>query len=503
MSKKFVKFIAIIIALALIITSFSFVFFMPGAYAATKETQNVYATTLAAKEAPILASLNTNTTTYLKHRMEIMQSYFEFLHKYFKDEVDYEFLTKAAMDGATDALGDQFTDFYIYEEEKEAFESAVSNEYAGVGVTMQEQNGKKIVISVNPFGPAYAAGVKAGDVFTNIAGKSAEDMTINDISNALRGEPGTNVTFVVDRNGQSLTFTITRAKIDADSIAYEVINDNVGYMKVASFDANTAEEFKLAKIDLVNHGADSLLIDLRDNGGGYIQSAIDMADQLLSKGSTITHYARKGEVLQTQKSTGAITSELPVVLLVNENSASATELFAGAMQDNKAATLVGTTTFGKGVAQQLVTLEGGDSAKVSIFYFLTPNKHDIDKVGITPDVVVRNGEINSAADIETYKAFAPMSEEKKPKVGDIGLNVYGAQQRLAFLGYFKGDVTGTMDAATGEAVKKFQKDEGLYPYATLDFSTMSKLETAAYNKAYGVYVGEDHQLNKALEILKK
>ena len=489
MSKKFVKLIAIVIAMALIITSFSFVFFLPGTYAATKS-------------APLAAVSDKNTTTYLKHRMEIMQSYFEFLHKYFKDEVDYELLTKAAMDGATDALGDEYSDFYIYEEEKEQFESTVSNQYAGIGVTMQEQDGVKMIVSVNPFGPAYSAGVKAGDVFTSIDGKSTKDMTLSDISNALRGEPGTKVTFVVDRNGQSFTFNITRAKIDADSLAYEVINGDVGYIKVASFDANTADEFKLAKIALVNQGAESLLIDIRDNGGGYIQSAINMADQLLPKGSIITHYARQGELLQTQKSTGARTSELPVVLLVNEYSASATELFAGAMQDNKVATLVGTTTFGKGIAQQLITLEGGDSAKVSVFYFLTPNKHDIDKVGITPDIVVRNGEINSDADIQKYNAFAPMSEAEKPKVGDTGLNVYGAQQRLAFLGYYKGEITGTMDAATGDAVKKFQKDEGLYPYATLDFTTRDKLEVAAYNKAYGVYVGEDHQLNKALEILK-
>ncbi|MBR5315157.1 MAG: hypothetical protein IKU44_00065, partial [Firmicutes bacterium] len=152
MSKKFVKLIAIVIALALIITSFSFVFFLPGAYAATKEAPVLYG--VASGTQPD-SDPEKNTATYLKHRMEIMKSYFEFLHTYFKDEVDYEFLTKAAMDGATEALGDEYTDFYVYEEEKEQFESTVSNEYAGVGVTMQEQGDKKMIVSVNPFGPAY------------------------------------------------------------------------------------------------------------------------------------------------------------------------------------------------------------------------------------------------------------------------------------------------------------------------------------------------------------
>ena len=480
-NKNFVKAIALVIALALIITSFSFLFFLPSAYAGTKE----------------------NTKEVLKHRLEIMESYFEFLNTYFKDEIDYVDLTKAAMDGATDSLGDKYTDFYITSDEKEAFENSVSNEYSGIGVTMQEMSGQKTIVEVNSFGPAYGAGVRIGDIIKKIDGKDATNMTLTEVSNSLRGEPGTTVSLTVDRAGQEMTFKITRQKVNAASISYELREDGIGYMKVASFDEDTAKEAKLAKLALINKGAKSLIIDLRDNGGGYIQSAIDMADLFLPTDKYITHFERRDEVLESYKSTNAIKAQVPTVLLVNEYSASATELFAGALQDNDAATLVGTTTFGKGIAQQLLTFASGDSAKVSVFYFLTPDKHDIQGVGITPDYIVKNGSPRNDALVEKYGSFAPMAEQEKPTIGDVGLNVYGAQQRLAMLGYYEGSINGAMDAATGEAVKKFQKAEGLYPYPTLDYTTMSRLETAAYNHAYGVGTGEDLQLAKAIELLNK
>lgn len=485
MNKKMVKAIALIICLALVITSFSFVFFLPTVFAETKEN-----------------SEDTTSIEYLNEKVLLLREYFQWIVTNYKDKVDYELLFDGAMTGATDALGDIYSQYFPSEEEAKEFIETVSGEYVGLGITVQGSNDTKTIVEVNPDGSAYKAGVQAGDIILKINGKDAKSLSLEEATKEMKGEEGTKATLIVERNGKQITFTIERQKISVRNLSYELRDGNVGYIKINRIDDDIATEFKLAKIALINSGAESLLIDLRDNPGGSMEQAMDIASQLLPEGAVITHYVQQGEVIVTQKATGNMTSKLPTVLLVNENSASASEVIAGALQDNKAATLVGTTTFGKGIAQSLVELTTGESTKISVFYFVTPDKHDIHGVGVTPDYVVQNGTGTSAAYIQEYEGFAPMSEAAKPTIGDTGLNVYGAQQRLKFLGYYTGIVNGTMDSATGEALKKFQKDSGLYPYATLDNTTRTQLETAAYNKAYGINAGEDLQMEKALEVLK-
>ena len=194
---------------------------------------------------------------------------------------------------------------------------------------------------------------------------------------------------------------------------------------------------------------------------------------------------------------------MPVVLLVNEGTASASEILAGAWQDSDTALIVGVTTYGKGVAQQVVELPNGGSMKLSSFYFLTPLEHTIDKTGISPDFTIQNLQTVASAEIKaSYLGFAPMAETTKPKAGDTGLNVYGAQQRLKFLGY-KTAATGTMDAATVTAVKAFQKEAGLYSYGVLDYSTMNAIDRAAATLATGSAESGDLQMDKGLELLRQ
>ncbi|MGN0711244.1 MAG: S41 family peptidase [Anaerovoracaceae bacterium] len=485
MNKKMVKAIAFIICLAMVITSFSFVFFLPSIFAGTETNTE-----------------DTTSKEYLNERVLLLREYMEWIAKNYKDAVDYKTLSKGAMEGITESLGDVYSEYFAEQEDGDAFKEAVSGEYVGLGVTLQSVNGVKTIIEVNPDGPAEEAGVKAGDIILKINGKAAESMTLDEVSKEMKGEEGTKAVLVVKRDGSSLTFTITRAQIALKSLSYELKDGNIGYINISRMDDDIAKEFRLAKIALVNSGADSLLIDIRDNPGGAMEQAVSIADQLLPEGAVISYYVQQGKVISTVKASGERTSKLPVVLLVNENSASACEVLAGALQDNNEAVLVGTTTFGKGIAQSMINFKTEESSKISVFYFTTPNKKDIHGIGITPDYVVRNTSGSTEAYIKEYEGFAPMSEGAKPCVGDTGLNVYGAQQRLKFLGYYTGSVTGTMDAATGEALKKFQKDEGLYPYATLDNTTRSRLAAAAYNKAYGVGAGQDLQMEKAIEILK-
>lgn len=484
MNKKTVKIIAFIIVVAMVITSFSFVIFLPSAFAGTKDKDTV-------------------SREYLLDRLVVMQEYLEFINKYYKDEVDYENLMDAAMEGVTESLDDPYSVFYVSEKDSENFVESVSGEYAGIGVTMQDSNGKYKVVSVNAAGPAIKAGVEPEDIVIKVAGKTTDSLSLAQVVSLMRGEAGSDVILTIDRNGQKKDITITREIVTTASISYKLLDNKIGYILISGFDSDVAKEFEMAKIALVNKGAESIIIDMRNNHGGYIDGAVEIADQLIPEGY-ITHFVNKGDLIESKKATGIAGTQMPTVVLVNEESASSTELLAGALQDNNAATLVGTTTFGKGIAQQIVGLSSGDQAKISVFYFITPNKKDIHHVGITPDYVVRSGSVGSEEAKAMYATFAPMSENEKPVSGDTGLNVYGAQQRLGLLGYYKGNITGTMDDVTVAALKKFQKDEGLYPYAVIDDSTKNKLEIAAYELAYGnVEQGEDPQLAKAIEILKK
>jgi carboxyl-terminal processing protease len=209
-------------------------------------------------------------------------------------------------------------------------------------------------------------------------------------------------------------------------------------------------------------------------------------------------------LVSVQRVSGKNYAPIPIVMLINGGSASASEILAGALKDSGVATLVGTDTYGKGVGQTMFSVPDGGAIKLSTFYFETPDKHPVDKVGISPDYYVAMPPPAAIAEgiSAQYMSFAPLAETKKPVLGDTGLNVFGAQQRLALLGY---DVTatGTMDEATEAAVKRFQSSVGLYAYGVLDYGTMARLDEECAKYATGTAPGEDPQLAKAVELLRK
>ncbi len=487
-TKKWVKALAFIIAAALIITSLSFALWVPAVADAATEEREVGAATYGANAEDVT--------------IEPLLEFLGYVRKYYKDDMTYKTLLDGAMKGIADCLDDPYSVYYEKPEEKEAFENYVQNVFGGIGVTIQAGDGKYCKITDLFDGcPADKAGLQVGDLLYRAAGKSLEGLTVSEVSNLLRGEVGTRVTVVVLRGGKEMSFDLVRAVIPEQSITYLVTEDNIGYMKISKFDSDVEKEFAKAMKQVQQWGAKSLIIDERDNPGGYMNGAVSIASQILPEGKIIGNLERKGKVFHTDKAEeGSV--DLPIILLVNENSASASEYLAAALKENKAATLVGKTTYGKGVAQNTRTFSDGSSAKLSTEYFKTPTGKDINKVGVTPDVVVDIGVPATAQEQAAYQAMAPMSENTKPGLGATGLNVYGAQQRLAFLGYYDGKATGTMDQATLEAVKKFQKEAGLYAYGVLDNSTRTRLESAARTRAYYKEVTSDKQLEKALELAR-
>lgn len=492
-ARKMAKVIAIIIVVALVITSFSFIGLLPGAVG---EMGAAGSAVYAAESEQITSQAQ------LEKELSYLTEFIKNIQENYKDKVSYDQLVNGAFNGVMDSLDDPYSVYYSTQEEEENFVQSVEGEFGGIGVSVENADGKCRVVAPIPGTPADKAGVRTGDIIIKVDGVSTEGKSLTEVVSLMKGELGTKVTITVDRSGQTLDFTMTRETIRSVSVYSELMENGVGYIQITQFDSDSHKEFLQARLKLAKEGAKSLIIDVRNNPGGVVGAATDIANQLMTEGP-IMYFEQQGKIVETVSATGQADTKTPVVLLVNGGSASASEILAGALKDSKRATLVGTTTYGKGVAQQVITMNNGAGIKLSKYYFLTPNKMKLDHVGITPDVVVQNykGEDQDAL-YEKYTGFAPMSEKVKPQAGETGLNVYGAQQRLAFLGY-KVTVNGTMDEATVTAVKSFQSSQGYKPYGTLDYSTMTALDKAAQSHVLGTDNTKDVQLEKAVELLSK
>lgn len=476
MKQTTVKAIAIIIIVAMVLTSVAFVFFVP----------SVYGTTTTDKQR-------------LQEGLKALEDYILYIDENYKDDVTFDDVLKGAFSGVTQSLGDPFSVYFQKPEGGEDFQQMVNNNYEGVGVTISKSLDQCVVTDLHSGGPGAKAGIKIGDVFTHINGQDLAQKTLEEVALLLRGPAKSQVVISILRNGIRYDLTVTRDKILSKAVSHDLMDNKIGYIKISSFDSDADQEFNKARIALVNQGAESLILDLRGNGGGLINTAINIADYYIDDGD-ITHFYRQGKLIETYSSTKSGQYVLPTVVLVDGGSASATELLVGALQDSKTAKIVGTNTYGKGVAQMVGAMGKEGSFKLSVFYFVTPNKKQIDKKGITPDFIISNLVATDLATAkDSYGKFVPMNEKVKPSLGTIGLNVYGAQQRMSLMGYTI-TPSGIMGPETVLAVKEFQRDAGLWPYGTLDYTTMSKMDTWAYDYSHGI-VNEDKQLKKAKEIL--
>lgn len=487
--KKPAKILALVLAAALIITSLSFVAFLPGLLGA--EGFAVY----GAEQSD-----GKNSQTYLDGEMSVLKDMIEQIRAAYKDDVSYETLVKGAFSGALESLGDPYSVYYKTPEESQSFLETASGEFSGIGVSISTAGEYCYVVSTLPGTPAERAGMRAGDVIRKIDGVDLKGKVQTEVSSLLKGPVGTKVAVTAARGNQMLEFAITREKINETTVSSSMMENQIGYIQISQFGTSTGKEFREARLTLLNQGIKGLIIDIRNNPGGVMEEAIDVAAQLIAEPGPILHFAQKDTVLETARGKGSKVKQVPMVLLINEDSASASEALAGALKDTKTAVLVGVTTFGKGVAQNVLELPDGTSYKLSICYFLTPNKNKIDKEGIAPDYTVYNSMgLTEEQRARIYENLAAMSENKRYSAGETGLNVYAAQQRLEYLGYDV-EVTGTMDAAMVTAIKRFQREQGFSAYGGLDFTTMRALEQAFTALVNGG--AEDRQMQKAIELLR-
>ncbi len=298
--------------------------------------------------------------------------------------------------GLVEAAGDQYTEYQNSEKSKE-FNESLNGTFSGIGAELSKENNTIVVVAPISGYPAEKAGLKAKDVIVKINDESALDMSVSDAVTKIRGPEGTNVKLKVVRDAkQELEFDITRQKITIPSVEYNVGADNIGYIKISRFAEDTsglaqkaAEEFKAKNVK-------GVVLDMRNDPGGLLDASVDVSSLWIDKGKTILEEKRGGEVVKTYKAKGDnILKGIPTVVLINEGSASASEITAGALKDNGVATLIGAKSFGKGSVQQLSDLRGGGVLKVTVARWYTPAGKNIDKEGIEPDQKVEITEENA------------------------------------------------------------------------------------------------------------
>ncbi|MCR5004808.1 MAG: PDZ domain-containing protein [Clostridiales bacterium] len=309
--------------------------------------------------------------------------------KYLED-VDKDALLEGAYAGFAKAVGDKYTRYYT-PEEFEAYLEDASGTFTGIGVIVQwnEEQQMLEILSVVEGGPAEKAGLQAGDLVFSVDGEEMKDTSMEIVIGRVRGKAGTDVVVGVLREGEEdlLLLTVTRERIEEDTVASMMLDDGIGYIQISEFDDITPKQFKEALETLQEQNMKGLILDLRGNPGGRLSAVVDIADQMVPEG-IVTYTLTRDGTREEYTSDGETQVSIPLVTLVDENSASASEILAGALHDYQMGTLIGIRTFGKGIVQTTYSLSDGSGIKVTMARYFTPNGDFIHGVGIEPDMEV-------------------------------------------------------------------------------------------------------------------
>ena len=317
---------------------------------------------------------------------ETLEDYRKIIDKYYLGDIDEEKLKEGAIAGYIKGLDDEYTE-YISKEDMADYMADATGNFVGVGVYMVQDTEANKIMVLSPIkgSPAEKAGLQPGDYIIAVDGVTYTGEQMTEASNKIKGETGTTVKLQIQRKDETLDIELTRENIKVNPVEGEVLENNIGYIEFSSFDDGTAEEFKTKFEELQGKGIKSLIIDLRNNGGGIVDEALEIANYILDKDSVILYEVDKNNNETVEKTTDDQIINMPIVILTNENTASSSEILAGALKDHKKATIVGEKTYGKGVIQRLLTLPDGSGLKITSEKYLTPNRTEINKVGIEPD----------------------------------------------------------------------------------------------------------------------
>ena len=319
-------------------------------------------------------------------KIEIMESY---LDKYYVEDYDEALVEEMLYSGMAAGVGDRYT-YYMPEENLDQYMRNTSGNFHGVGIEVfTTQEGEVTVSRVMEGKPAEQAGMREGDVIIGVDGEDVRGWMLSDVAAKIRGKLGTEVMVEVLRksSGETLQLTMERAVVVMESVDSRMIDGNIGYISISGFKENTYEQFKTALDDMTEKGMKGLVLDLRDNPGGLVKSVYQIGEELLPEG-TMVYTLDKKERRNDLECDGEYL-DIPLVVLVNENSASASEILAGAVKDQERGTIVGMQTFGKGLVQRLFALPDGSGLNVTIQKYYTPKGTSIHGVGVAPDEAVK------------------------------------------------------------------------------------------------------------------
>ena len=333
------------------------------------------------------------------------QTFRDFIEKNYLGEINDEQMLESAIKGYVAGLKDEYSE-YITKEEMEEYMQDTTGKYVGIGVyiTNNIETNQIVVLMPMKGSPAEEVGIKSGDVISKVDGVAYTGEELSEASSALKNKEGTKAQIEILRNDEVLTLEVERREVKVNHIEAEVLENNIGYMEISSFDEGSYDEFIQKWEELKAKNIASLIIDLRNNGGGIVEEATNMADMMVEKDKTLLITKGKNDKEEITKSEKEKVINLPIVILVNENTASSSEILAAAVKENNEnVKIVGTNTYGKGVIQTIFSLNDGSGIKLTTNAYYTPKHNEINKVGIKPDIEVELPEGEDFYSVEREK----------------------------------------------------------------------------------------------------
>lgn len=346
--------------------------------------------------------------------IEKIEHFQRLLETYYYEDVPKEDLADGVLYGLMETVGDPYTCYYSVEEMEE-LTADIEGIFHGIGayLEMDYDKGYAKISGIIDGTPASESDIRVGDYVVEVDGTDTYEMTLTDVVAMIRGDEGTKVTLTLNRNGQEVEVTVTRQNIETPTVKYELLENDIAYITVTEFDDVTTSQFveALAQMDLDN--AKGLILDLRGNPGGNLSTVVEMCELMLPEGMIVYTEDKYGQ-RNEYKCDGKHEFDLPLVVLIDGASASASEIMAGAIKDYELGTLVGTTTYGKGIVQKIFAYDDGSAAKITVSKYYTPNGYNIHGVGIEPDVVVEFDAdlyLEDKTDNQLEKAIEVITEE--------------------------------------------------------------------------------------------
>lgn len=360
---------------------------------------------------------STRTSVLSAETEEKLGKLSDIIDLYYYDEVDDNALEEGLYSGLLEGLEDPYSEYYTADEYK-SMQEGTSGVYYGIGAVLSQHKDTKVVtiLHVYPGTPAEEAGVKDGDILFKVGDIEGTSMELTKLVQHIKGEEGTTVHLTIVREGETdnLSFDVERRKIEVPTVQHEMLDGETGLIQIAEFSEITAAQFLSAVEDLKQQGMTAMVIDLRDNPGGLLSSVCEILDEILPEGVLVYTEDKYGNRKDYTSKEGHM--EIPIAVLINENSASAAEIFAGAIKDFEYGTLIGVTSFGKGIVQQVVPLEDGSAVKITIAKYFTPSGNYIHEMGILPDVELK---YEYLSEIEEGTEYDPMYDNQVLKALEV------------------------------------------------------------------------------------